>query len=80
MYGVENINNAEIEAQEMVRKLMRMCDDLMKMSDAYVTAEQSKTIVDALTKLHDAKQISDSEYSRAIKRVLKSMGFDLYAN
>lgn len=78
MYGVERTDNMEMDAQVMMQKLMRMCDDLMKMSDAYVTAEQSKTIVDALTKLHDAKQISDSEYGKALKRVIKTMGFDLY--
>ena len=78
MYGVERIDNMEMDAQAMMQKLMRMCDDLMRMSDAYVTSEQSKTIVETLNKLHDAKQISDSEYGKALKRVLKTMGFDLY--
>ena len=80
MYGMANVDTMEIEAQEAMRKLMRMCDDLMRMCDAYTTSQQSKVIIEALTKLRDSKQLSDGEYSRALKRVLKDNGFDLYVS
>lgn len=74
MYGMANY---EMDEQKAIRDLMGMAENLMKMCDAYVTSEQSKVIVETLTKLHDAKQLTDYQYKESMIEVLKQNGFDV---
>lgn len=63
--------------EEIARKAMDSLDRIMCLSDAYVTAEQSKVVVDVLNKLHEAKSISDYDYVRNLRAVLDANGFDV---
>ena len=74
MYGM----NAEINETEVMAKVYNWMEKIIVMSDSYVTAEQSKVIVDTLTKLHDSKQISDIEYKRGLYSVLSENGFNMH--
>lgn len=74
MYGM----NTEINETEAMTKVFGWMEQLVQMSDGYVTAQQSKVIVDALTKLHDSKQISDTDYKKGMYTVLSENGFNMH--